>query len=91
MIRTKRDLAIIDRNNIRYCMKRLRNNEALYLHGIRISYIPDKKEEKFRIEYSYQGTSKIVERKAAWVRTFLKNAYLSENVYSTNYDMLLYL
>lgn len=76
------NLIKIDRTDIRKCMKLLRSNEALYLHGNRISHIA---KDSFRIEFTYGGINEICERSAAWVRNYLKKDYLNESVYSTNY------
>ena len=80
------DLIIVEDKkdrDIRKLMKLLRTNYPLYLHGIRISYLG---RENFRIEYTYNGINEVTEKKAPWVRNFLKKDYLSESVYSVNYD-----
>lgn len=80
------DLIKVDRLDIRACMRRLRDNEALYLHGTRISHIHG---DKFRLEYfsPTRGINVICERNTKWVRRFLKTDWTNEDVYSTNYNM----
>lgn len=81
-----KDLIVVENRkerDIRKLMKLLRTNHPLYLHSIRISYLG---REKFRIEFPYSGISETTEKSASWVRNFLKKDYLSESIYSVNYN-----
>lgn len=68
----------IDRNDIRQIMKHLREGKAIYLNGKRISFINN---DKFIIEYTYNGSNNKVERSGSYIRKFIKNDYLNENLY----------
>ena len=67
----------IDRN-IRNAMKLLREGKAIYLSGKRIIHVKD---DIFDIEYTYNGENNRIQRSSRWVRNFIKNDYLTENLY----------
>lgn len=70
-------MVTIDRN-VRKVMKLLREGNALYLNGKRITF---NNNGNFIIEYTYNGQNNCIERSSIWMRNFIKNDYLNESLF----------
>ena len=64
--------------DIRKVMKLLKEGNKLVLNGVFMSYEND---NKFKIEYVYNGENKVYYQKRNWIINFIKKDYLNQDLY----------
>ena len=64
--------------DIRKVMKLLKEGNKLALNGVFMSYEND---NKFKIEYVYNGENKVYYQKRNWIINFIKKDYLNQDLY----------
>ena len=64
--------------DIRKVMKLLKEGNKIVLNGIFISYEND---NKFKIEYIFNGENKVYYQKRNWIINFIKKDYLNQDLY----------
>ena len=64
--------------DIRKVMKLLKEGNKVVLNGVFMSYEND---NKFKIEYVYNGENKIYYQKRTWIINFIKKDYLNQDLY----------
>lgn len=64
--------------DIRKVMKLLKEGNKIVLNGVFMSYEND---NKFKIEYVYNGENKIYYQKRNWIINFIKKDYLNQDLY----------
>ena len=70
-------MQIITRD-IRKVMKLLKEGHIIVLNGVSMNYEND---NKFKIEYVYNGENKIYYQKRNWIINFIKKDYLNQDLY----------
>ena len=64
--------------DIRKVMKLLKEGNKVVLNGVFMSYEDD---NKFKIEYVYNGENKVYYQKRNWIINFIKKDYLNQDLY----------
>ena len=64
--------------DIRKVMKLLKEGNKIVLNGVFMSYEND---NKFKIEYVYNGENKVYYQKRNWIINFIKKDYLNQDLY----------
>ena len=64
--------------DIRKVMKLLKEGNKVVLNGVFMSYQND---NKFKIEYVYNGENKVYYQKRNWIINFIKKDYLNQDLY----------
>lgn len=64
--------------DIRKVMKLFKEGNKIVLNGIFMSYEND---NKFKIEYVYNGGNKVYYQKRTWIINFIKKDYLNQDLY----------
>lgn len=64
--------------DIRKVMKLLKEGNKVVLNGVFMSYEND---NKFKIEYVFNGENKAYYQKRAWIINFIKKDYLNQDLY----------
>ena len=64
--------------DIRKVMNLLKEGNKLALNGVFMSYEND---NKFKIEYVYNGENKVYYQKRNWIINFIKKDYLNQDLY----------
>ena len=64
--------------DIRKVMKLLKEGNKVVLNGVFMSYEND---NKFKIEYVYNGENKVYYQKRNWIINFIKKDYLNQDLY----------
>ena len=64
--------------DIRKVMKLLKEGNKIVLNGVFMSYEND---NKFKIEYVYNGENKGYYQKRNWIINFIKKDYLNQDLY----------
>lgn len=64
--------------DIRKVMKLLKEGNKIVLNGVFMSYEND---NKFKIEYVFNGENKVYYQKRAWIINFIKKDYLNQDLY----------
>ena len=64
--------------DIRKVMKLLKEGNKIVLNGVFMSYEND---NKFKIEYVFNGENKVYYQKRNWIINFIKKDYLNQDLY----------
>lgn len=64
--------------DIRKVMKLLKKGNKVVLNSVFMSYEND---NKFKIEYVYNGENKVYYQKRNWIINFIKKDYLNQDLY----------
>lgn len=69
--------------DIRKVMRLLKEGNKVVLNGVFMSYEND---NKFKIEYVYNGENKVYYQKRNWIINFIKKDYLNQDLYLVKAD-----
>jgi len=64
--------------DIRKIMQLLKEGNTVVLNNVFMTY---ENENKFKIEYTYNGENKIYFQKRNWIKNFIKKDYLNQYLY----------
>jgi len=64
--------------DIRKVMSFLKEGDTVVLNNVFMTY---ENENKFKIEYTYNGENKIYFQKRNWIKNFIKKDYLNQDLY----------